>query len=221
MLAGIRFAGTKRRVIMRSMSGAAILFVVTLALSLAGLFGSPGIIQRCILRPYRVVRERQYERLVSSGFVHADVQHLLFNLLTFWFFAFAMERTVGTARFLALYFAGLVLANLGTVYKHRNDPDYASLGASGAILAVLFAAIVYFPHQRLFILPLPVPIPAPLFAIGYLAYSLYSSRRGGGRVNHDAHIAGAITGLVFVAVTDPFAYRQLAGMLGFDIQEGA
>ncbi|MBS0613019.1 MAG: rhomboid family intramembrane serine protease [Proteobacteria bacterium] len=201
------------------MSGAAIIFLVTAGVSLAGLFGSPAIIQRLILRPYWVQRKGQYERLVTSGFVHADFAHLVFNLLTFYFFAFSIERYIGTARFLMLYFAGLICANIGTTYKQRNNPDYATLGASGAILAVLFAAIVYFPHQSLFILPIPIPIPAPLFAVGYLVYSYWSSRHAtAGRVNHDAHIAGAITGLLFVAVTDPFAYRQLAGMLGFDPQ---
>lgn len=200
------------------MSGAAIIFLITAGVSLAGLYGSPAIIQRLILRPYRVQRNGEYDRLVTSGFVHADLAHLIFNLMTFYFFAFSIERYIGTARFAVLYFAGLVCANIGTTFKQRNNPDYATLGASGAILAVLFASIVYFPHQSLFILPIPVPIPAPLFAVGYLAFSIWSSRRARDRVNHDAHIAGAITGLAFVAVTDPFAYRQLAGMLGFAAQ---
>lgn len=199
------------------MSGASVIFFLTIAVSLAGLYAAPQIIDKAILRPYQVQRRGEYYRLVSSGFVHADIPHLLFNMLSFYFFAFAVERYIGTPRFLLLYFAGLVCANLGTLHKHRNDPQYASLGASGAILAVMFAAIVYFPHQSLFIIPIPIPIPAPLFAVGYLAYSIYSSRRAQGRINHDAHIAGAITGLVFVALTDPFAYRQLAGMLGFEI----
>jgi len=198
--------------------GATVIFLVTAGTSLAGLYGSPAIIERLILRPYRVQRRGEYERLVTSGFVHADLGHLIFNLLTFYFFAFSIELYIGTPRFLTLYFAGLVIANIGTTIKQRNNPEYSTLGASGAILAVMFAAIVYFPHQSLFILPIPVPIPAPLFAVGYLAYSIWSSHRGTGRVNHDAHIAGAITGLVFVALTDPAAYRQLAGMLGYDAQ---
>ncbi len=115
---------------------------------------------------------------------------------------------------MALYFIGLVLSDLGTWVKHRNDADYASLGASGAILAVLFASIVYFPDQSLFIIPIPVPIPAPLFAVLYLAYSWWSSRQNRGRINHDAHIGGALTGLAFVAVTDPGAYRRLLEIVG-------
>jgi membrane associated rhomboid family serine protease len=141
--------------------------------------------------------------------VHADLPHLIFNLITFYFFAFQLEKQIGGARFAALYLMGLVVSDAGTYFKHRNDQDYASLGASGAISAVLFASIVYFPWQKLFIIPIPLPIPAPIFAIGYVAYSWYSARQARGRINHDAHLGGALFGLAFVAITDPGAYRQL------------
>ena len=193
------------------MSIALIILVVTLLASLAGLFGSPQIIERSLFRPYFFLRRRQYETIVTSGFVHADLGHLIFNLITFYFFAFQVERQVGSARFAALYLFGLVASDVGTYFKHRDDPDYASLGASGAISAVLFASIVYFPWQKLFILPFPFPIPAPLFAIGYVAYSWYSARHARGRINHDAHLGGALAGLVFVLLTDPAAYSRLAG----------
>ena len=192
--------------------GAGVIFVVTLAVSIAGLY-SPKVIAKTILRPYYVARNGEWARLVTSGFVHADFGHLIFNMITFYFFAFPLERAIGTARFVVLYFVGLVLSDLGTYFKRRNDPDYASLGASGAILAVLFAFIVYFPDQRLMFVLIPIPIPAPLFAVGYLAYSYYFSRRPIGRINHDAHIGGALTGLAFVALTDPGAYRRLLAMI--------
>lgn len=186
--------------------GAGSIFVATLLVSLIGLFGAPQLIERSMLRPYRLVRNREYYSLITSGFVHADLGHLIFNMITFYFFAFPLERHIGSARFLALYFIGLAVSDVGTYFKHRDEPNYASLGASGAILAVLFASIVYFPEQRLIILPIPVPIPAPLFAVGYLIYSFYSSKHARGRINHDAHIGGALTGLAFVALTDPGAY---------------
>jgi membrane associated rhomboid family serine protease len=192
------------------MSVAAVILLVTVVVSLAGLYGSPGIVERSLFRPYWFLRRRQYETIVTSGFVHADLGHLIFNMITFYFFAFQLENQVGAARFAALYLVGLAASDTGTYFKHRGNPDYASLGASGAISAVLFASIVYFPWQKLFILPIPVPIPAPLFAIGYVAYSWYSARHPHGRINHDAHLGGALAGLVFVLLTDPAAFSRLA-----------
>jgi len=192
---------------------AIVILVVTVAASLAGLYATPAIVERSLFRPYWLLRKQQYASVITSGFVHADLGHLLFNMITFYFFAFPMERVLGTERFCALYLAGLITSHLGTWYKQRHNPDYASLGASGAISAVLFAFIVYFPTQSLFIIPFPLPIPAPLFAIGYVAYSWYSARHPRGRINHDAHLAGALTGLVFVLLTDPGAYRGMLRML--------
>lgn len=196
------------------MSVALVIFAATLVASLAGLYAKPQIIERSLFRPYWFLRRRQYDTIVTSGFVHADLPHLIFNMVTFWFFAFPLERQVGPVRFALLYFMALAVSELGTYLKHRNDPQYASLGASGAISAVLFAAIVYFPWMKLFIIPIPLPIPAPLFAVGYVAYSWYSARQARGRINHDAHLGGALFGLLFVLVTDPAAFGQLLRWIG-------
>jgi len=195
-------------------SVALIIFVATLAASLLGLFAAPKIIERSLFRPYYFLRRQQYDTIVTSGFVHADLPHLIFNMVTFWFFAFPLEKEIGPVRFAVLYFLGLVVSDAGTYFKHRNDPQYASLGASGAISAVLFAAIVYFPWMKLFIIPIPLPIPAPLFAVAYVAYSWWSARQARGRINHDAHLGGALFGLVFVLLTDPAAFGRLLGWLG-------
>lgn len=190
------------------------LLAVTLAVSLAGLYANPKIVERNLFRPYWLQRGRRWHTAVTSGFIHGDAGHLLFNMITFFFFAFPLERRLGTPAFVALYLTGLLASHAGTFLKHRHDPEYASLGASGAISAVLFAFIVYFPTRSIFILPLPVPIPAPLFAIAYVVYSWYSARRAGGRINHDAHLWGALSGLVFVAIVDPGAWQRLAAQLG-------
>jgi membrane associated rhomboid family serine protease len=195
-------------------SVALVIFAATLVASLAGLYARPQIIERSLFRPYWFLRRRQYDTIVTSGFVHADLPHLIFNMVTFWFFAFPLERQIGPVRFAVLYFLALVVSDLGTYFKHRNDPQYASLGASGAISAVLFAAIVYFPWMKLFIIPIPLPIPAPLFAVGYVAYSWYSARQARGRINHDAHLGGALFGLLFVLSTDPAAFGQLLRWIG-------
>ena len=140
---------------------AAIILALTVFISLAGLWVAPRIIEWNLFRPYWFLRLRQYWTAIGSAFVHANLSHLLFNCLTFWFFAFPLERVIGSARLLALYGVGLAASNTGTYFKHRHDPDYACLGASGAILAVLFASIVYFPRQSIMLLPIPLPIRRP------------------------------------------------------------
>ena len=191
--------------------GAPLIMFLTIGISLIGLFQSPKIIDMCLFRPYYFLRKRQYDTMILSGFVHADLGHLLFNMFTFFWFAFPMEKFIGTVPFLILYFFGLIVSHTCTWYKHRDNARYASLGASGAISAVLFAYICYFPTTTLIIFPIPVPIPAFLFAIGYVGYSFWASQRNTGRINHDAHLCGAISGLVFVAVTDPGAFARLFG----------
>lgn len=191
---------------------ALVIFVATIAFSLLGLM-SRKILEACLFRPYWLTRKQLYATVVTSGFVHADVMHLVFNLTTFYFFAFPLERYIGGTRFALLYLLGLLISHAGTWYKHRDNPDYSSVGASGAIAAVLFAAIVFFPEQSLFILPIPVPIPAPLFGVCYLAYTWYAARHPHGRINHDAHLGGAITGLAYVALTKPSAYAELVNSL--------
>jgi len=180
---------------------AEIILGLTLIMSAIG-FSRPAVIQYNLFRPYWFLPKRQYWTIITSGFIHADVAHLLFNLLTFYFFAFPLQRVIGPVRFTALYLIALVLSNTGTYLKRRREPEYACLGASGAVLAVMFAMIVYFPRSRIQFLFLPIPIPAPLFAVLYLGYTIYSARQSRGRINHDAHLDGALTGLAFVALTD-------------------
>jgi membrane associated rhomboid family serine protease len=182
------------------------ILVTNIGLSLAGLFLAPRIIERCLFRPYEFARGQRRATAITSGFVHADIPHLLFNMVTFFFFGVPLERRIGTPMFVLLYAAGLLLSQYGSYRKHRHNPEYATLGASGAISAVLFAYIVYWPTSTLALIFFPIPIPAPVFGLIYLGYTIWSARNSRDRINHDAHLGGALTGLVFVALADPEAY---------------
>lgn len=193
---------------------AATVMALTIGISLLGLYRMPQLIDKCLFRPYLFLRERQYGTMILSGVVHADMGHLLFNMFTFYFFAFTLEQLIGSVSFTVLYVTGLVVSHACTYFKHSNNPAYASLGASGAISAVLFAYIVYFPATTLMLMPIPIPIPAVLFAIAYVGYSYWASTQTRGRINHDAHLCGALSGLAFVAVSDPAAFSELLSQIG-------
>ncbi|HYP81433.1 MAG TPA: rhomboid family intramembrane serine protease [Steroidobacteraceae bacterium] len=190
-----------------------VILVSNIGLSLVGLFIAPRLIERCLFRPNEFAQGQRRETIVTSGFVHADLPHLLFNMITFWYFGVPLEARIGTMMFALLYMAGLLLSQYGSYRKHRDDPAYATLGASGAISAVLFAYIVYWPNHSLYMMFIPLPIPAPLFGVLYLAYTMWSARQNRGRINHDAHLGGALAGLAFVAIFDPGAYGRAWALL--------
>lgn len=156
-----------------------------------------------MLNPYLVVERFQVHRLLTAGWVHADVTHLLFNMLTLYFFADQLMKALDPARFLLLYVSAVIVAHLPTVIRHRKDPKYNSLGASGAVAAVMFGTILLYPGLNLSLMFLPIPIPGIVYAIGYLAYSAWSSYRNRDGINHDAHFAGAIYGSLLTFAFEP------------------
>jgi len=180
--------------------------VATVGISLVG-FGSPGVIRRFAECPYEIVRQGRWFQLLSSGFLHADLGHLFMNMFTLFYFGPALEHILGGGGFLILYLGSLLAGSLLTLALRHRDPSYRALGASGAISGVLFGYVLFRPFSRIYIFLLPIGIPAVLFALGYVLVSVLGMRRRWGRIGHEAHLGGAIGGLILTILLYPGALR--------------
>jgi membrane associated rhomboid family serine protease len=180
--------------------------VITSIISLAG-FRNGKVVDELIFWPPAISKKHQYYRFITCGLIHADYMHLIFNMVTLYFFGTYMEAhyqgDLGLQKYyyLALYVGALIVSNIPTYIKHYNDYDYRSLGASGAVSAVLFSFILLGPWQQ--ILVLVFPVPAIIYGGLFLFYSAYMSRKGGDHVNHDAHFYGALFGVIFTIAVRP------------------
>ena len=180
-----------------------ILIAINVIVSLIG-FSNADVIDKTIMWPYRIKREKQYYRFITSGFIHADFIHLLFNMFSFYYFGSAIEfyfAQYGLGRnvsYLLLYFLALIIADIPSYLKHQDDDNYRALGASGAVSAVIFACILFQPWGTILIYFIPMPFV--VFAFVYLGYCIYMSKKNLGHVNHDAHLWGSLFGLIFTAV---------------------
>ncbi|MGC1549055.1 MAG: rhomboid family intramembrane serine protease [Rhodanobacter sp.] len=168
-------------------------------------FNNSRLMNDLILWPPAIERQREYYRLLTYGVVHADGSHLLFNMLTLYFFGRQMapfyESQLGMFGFVLFYLGGLLVSILPTYLKNRNNPNYRSLGASGAVSAVLFAYILMAPWSRIIVFV--IPMPAIIYAVLYTGYSIYMDRSGRGNINHSAHLWGAAYGVVFTVLMNP------------------
>ena len=170
-------------------------------------FNNRALLERLILWPPAIDRHRQYDRLVTHGFIHADSQHLLFNMITLFFFGRAIEPVfvdrIGHVGYAAFYLSASVMAIMPTYFRHQKDAGYRSLGASGAVSAVLFSFILFAPWTLIFVFF--IPVPAIVYAVAYIGYSIWMDRRGGDNVNHSAHLWGAAYGILFTVLMEPRA----------------
>lgn len=149
------------------------------------------------------IRRGEQIRMFSAGFLHVDITHLLFNMITLYFFAGIVIWNLGTANFLLVYIGSLLAGNLLSYYFHKDNYYYSAVGASGAVTGIIYAAIILRPDLDLYMFFIPIPIPAYIFGIGYLLYSIYGMKNRLGNIGHDAHFGGAIGGYVITLVLDP------------------
>lgn len=172
-------------------------------------FQAPAFLSAAMMNPYAVHHKQQYYRLVTSGFIHKDHMHLLWNMFSLYFFGTAIERefnalfgNAGGLYFIALYLLAIVVSDVSTLFKHRENPGYNSLGASGGVSAVIFAFIIFEPLADICIY---IALCMPGFILGalYILFSWYQGRKSNDNINHDAHLYGALFGFIFCVIVAP------------------
>ena len=193
------------------MSITVIIIISTVLVSIAG-FRSEKVIDDLIFYPPAVTQNKQYYRFVTCGFIHADIGHLFFNMYAFYLFGEGQVKNgteniflsvfgdYGRLLYIVMYVLALIVCLIPSFQKNRTNPNYRSLGASGAVSAVVFAYILFNPLQGVGLIFIPVFIPGFLFGIIYLVVSWWLDRKGGGSINHSAHIWGALFGVIFFII---------------------
>lgn len=201
------------------MSVTIIIIVATVVASLVA-FRDGNFRSKWIHNPYTVYHRKEYWRLLTSGFIHADYLHLFFNMYAMYLFGEVVEAYFGYffgekagVYFLGLYLSGIVVANLPDLIQKKNQSYFNSLGASGGVSSIVFCSVILMPLNKLMMFPIPIPMPAYIFAAIYIAYSIYMEKRQMDNVNHMAHLWGGVWGVAFIAFTKfetiPAFYQQI------------
>lgn len=192
---------------------------VTIAIIAANVIMSlKGFNDRLFFEKYKFnvgsIRKGEQIRMFSSGFLHVDTTHLLFNMFTLYFFANPVILELGQFNFIIIYIASLVFGNLLSLYFHKDEFWYSAVGASGAVTGILYAAILLQPEMRLIMFFVPIPIPGYIFGIGYLLYSIYGMKNRIGNIGHDAHFGGAVGGYAVTLILMPSLFETDLGHIG-------
>lgn len=176
-------------------------------------FSNENTFEKLTLVPYLIAHQaNQAYRLISHAFIHANLGHLAFNMLTLFFFGRELEKILLPVEYLAFYLCALLLSSLPSYQTHRSDPDYRAVGASGAVSAVMFALVLYAPWSVIY-LKFIIPIYFIIFALGYLAYSYYQSSRSNDGIAHDVHLWGALFGMAYMLIFHPSSLRVFLDQL--------
>ena len=170
-------------------------------------FGRRELVNRFSFNSYAILKRNEWVRLITHGFVHADMTHLFVNMFTFWSFGTYMESLfagigLGQWGFIGLYFGGMIFSSLFDLVKYRDNVHYQSIGASGAVSAVLFSSILFDPWGIILLFAV-IPVPGILFGVLYLLYCQYMAKHSSDNINHNAHFYGAVYGLIFPLLLQP------------------
>ena len=191
-----------------------VLLAVNVAVGVYTMYVNPHLLDRWAFRPQRFAHGGEWWRILTAGFVHVGVGHLAVNMITLYFFGPQIEGLLGPARFLAIYFGSEITANLLTLARHHDTPNYSAAGASGAISGVLFSFVLFAPFAMLGVMFI-IPMPAILFAVLYVGGSIYAAKQGGGRIAHEAHLGGALGGVLITLLVYPPTLGIFLRQLGF------
>ena len=178
-------------------------------------FNRPEMMDRWMFMPYRIKNRSQWDRFILSGFIHKDYMHLLFNMFTFYFFGGVVEMflrysfgaVAGGALFVGFYLLGIIIADIPTYKKHQDDSHYRALGASGGTSATVFASIIIMPMADICLFAI-LCLPGFVLGVLFLIYSYVKGKRGEDNINHDAHLYGAIFGIIFILILSPSSAAQ-------------
>ena len=202
-----------------------IIIIITTLVSL-GAFNNEKVMNDLIFYPPAIHKENQWYRFITCGLIHADFTHLLFNMLSFYFFGTAVEQVfidffpeAGKIIYIVMYVSALIISILPTYFKHKGNYYYRSLGASGAVSAVIFAGLIIAPTEKIYIFFIPIGIPGFIFAPLYLLLSAMMERRGGDNINHSAHIWGAVYGLLFIIAAGYLAGYDIVSYFIFSVKQ--
>jgi len=175
------------------------------------------LLNKLSFNPYAVFKHNEWYRIITHGFVHADTMHLLVNMFTYWSFGTYMESLFGYIGFgkwgyLGLYFGGMIFASIYDLFKYRDNIYYQSIGASGAVSAVLFSSILFDPWGSILLFAI-IPVPGIVFGVLYLVYCQYMAKQSSDNINHNAHFYGALYGLAYPLLLQPSLFRTFIDQL--------
>jgi membrane associated rhomboid family serine protease len=172
-------------------------------------YSKPEILSRMMMNPYRISRNGEYYRFITSGLIHANFSHLLWNMFSLYFFGNVVEQyfafifgNAGSYFFVGFYILAIIVSDLPTYFKNRSHPGYNSLGASGGVAAIIFASVLFQPVEKICVY-FVICLPGFILAVVYIIWSYYNGKKSSDNINHDAHLYGALFGVLFCAVIHP------------------